>query len=65
MREVDHHGVRLVFGNREGSGRDMRKKDALYVERQKMLHTYYSTFTDKPEHNCHFPAPGRNCMTHH
>jgi hypothetical protein len=24
----------------------------------------YSAFTDKPEHNCHFPAPGRNCMTH-
>jgi hypothetical protein len=23
-----------------------------------------SAFTDKPERNCHFPAPGRNCMTH-
>jgi hypothetical protein len=22
-----------------------------------------SAFTDKPEHNCHFPAPVRNCMT--
>jgi hypothetical protein len=24
----------------------------------------YSVFTDKPERTCHFPAPGRNCMTH-
>jgi hypothetical protein len=22
------------------------------------------SFTDKPECNCHFPATGRNCMTH-
>jgi hypothetical protein len=25
---------------------------------------YYSAFTDKPERNCHFPAPGTNCTTH-
>jgi hypothetical protein len=24
----------------------------------------YTAFTDKVERNCHFPAPGRNCMTH-
>jgi hypothetical protein len=24
----------------------------------------YSAFTDKPERNCHFSVPGRNCMTH-
>jgi hypothetical protein len=24
----------------------------------------YSAFTDKVERNCHFPAPGWNCMTH-
>jgi hypothetical protein len=24
----------------------------------------YSAFTDKVESNWHFPAPGRNCMTH-
>jgi hypothetical protein len=24
----------------------------------------YSAFSDKPERNCHFSAPGRNCMTH-
>jgi hypothetical protein len=23
----------------------------------------YSAFTDEPEHNCHFPAPGKKCMT--
>jgi hypothetical protein len=26
---------------------------------------FYSTFTDVQERNCYFPAPGRNCMTHH
>jgi hypothetical protein len=25
---------------------------------------FYSAFTDKVERNCHFPAPGWNCMTH-
>jgi hypothetical protein len=25
---------------------------------------YHSASTDKVKHNCHFPAPGRNCMTH-
>jgi hypothetical protein len=25
---------------------------------------YYSAFTAKGERNCHFPAPGWNCMTH-
>jgi hypothetical protein len=25
---------------------------------------FYSTFADKVERNCHFPAPGWNCMTH-
>jgi hypothetical protein len=24
----------------------------------------HSAFTDNPEHNCHFPVPGRNCTTH-
>jgi hypothetical protein len=24
----------------------------------------YIVFTDKVERNCHFPAPGWNCMTH-
>jgi hypothetical protein len=24
----------------------------------------YRAFTDKGESNCHFPAPGKNCMTH-
>jgi hypothetical protein len=24
----------------------------------------YSASTDKVKHNCHFPASGRNCMTH-
>jgi hypothetical protein len=24
----------------------------------------YDAFTDKFESNCHFPAPGWNCMTH-
>jgi hypothetical protein len=24
----------------------------------------YSAFTDKVERNCHFPVPGRNCITH-
>jgi hypothetical protein len=24
----------------------------------------YSEFTYIPERNCHFPVPGRNCMTH-
>jgi hypothetical protein len=24
----------------------------------------YSAFTDKVECDCHFPAPGWNCMTH-
>jgi len=27
-------------------------------------YTIYSAFTAKPERNCHFPAPGRSCMTH-
>jgi hypothetical protein len=24
----------------------------------------HSAYTDKPDSNCHFPAPGRNCITH-
>jgi hypothetical protein len=24
----------------------------------------YSAFTNKAEINCHFPAPGWNCLTH-
>jgi hypothetical protein len=30
----------------------------------RLLSSYYSTSADKSERNCHFPAPGRNCMTH-
>jgi hypothetical protein len=26
--------------------------------------SFYSAFTDKPERNCHFPAPGGHCMIH-
>jgi hypothetical protein len=36
------------------------------MEEAKLCTPYikYSAFSDKVESNCHFPAPGWNCMTH-
>jgi hypothetical protein len=35
-----------------------------FTERLIVVASMYSAFADKPERNCHFPVPGRNCMTH-
>lgn len=41
----------------------MKLRDFLFVWKRER-NTYYSAFTVKIEYNCHFPDPGRNCMTH-
>jgi hypothetical protein len=36
----------------------------MYTPMPLYKYVYYSALTDKLERNCHFPAPGWNCMTH-
>jgi hypothetical protein len=53
---VDSHGTRFKARPNCSSPRKRLVVPVLY-----RVGVLYSAFADKVEHNCHFPASGRNC----